>query len=177
MSKQFWVCVIGPVESDKLPMGADSPPRQAAQAAVAKMTGEWPEHCWSGWGHTMESLPKELGEYGQGVVGLINRQNAPPPTIDTIVRSWRQSYLPLYLKDAAASIERNSHMNKLTEPVSYAIIEEVLGRFINHCETYAGSLTSVSSIAVLTHLTSCAQIMKLRTEQEKAVVVDFINFG
>ena len=46
---RYWICVIGPVPADKLPWGADGPPRAAAQKAVSDMAGRWPDNCWSGW--------------------------------------------------------------------------------------------------------------------------------
>jgi transcriptional regulator NrdR family protein len=52
MSKEYWVCVIGPVERKELPMGADGPPRAAVQAAIIKMIGRQPHECGSGWGCT-----------------------------------------------------------------------------------------------------------------------------
>lgn len=45
---RYWVCIIGPVPDDKLPDGADGPPRHAARHASWKMTGVDSE-CNSGW--------------------------------------------------------------------------------------------------------------------------------
>jgi hypothetical protein len=46
--KRYWYCIIGPVEDDKIPNGADSPPRLAARMATTRMTGKDPT-CMSGW--------------------------------------------------------------------------------------------------------------------------------
>lgn len=52
MSKEYWVCIVGPVDRKELPMGADSPPRTAVQNAIIKMIGRQPHECASGWGCT-----------------------------------------------------------------------------------------------------------------------------
>jgi hypothetical protein len=46
---RYWVCIIGPIERDQLPMGADLPPRIAARNAVFDMTGDGEVTCNSGW--------------------------------------------------------------------------------------------------------------------------------
>lgn len=55
MSKEYWVCIIGPVERKELPDGADCPPRAAVQNAIIKMIGRQPDECASGWGCTEET--------------------------------------------------------------------------------------------------------------------------
>lgn len=56
---KYWTCIVGPVKSDKLPYGADSPPRQAVRNALESMLGKdnTADHCSSGWG-----CSKELAE-------------------------------------------------------------------------------------------------------------------
>jgi hypothetical protein len=46
---KYWVCIIGPVEDEKLPPGADLPPRKAAKRAVAEMLGYSCSEVSSGW--------------------------------------------------------------------------------------------------------------------------------
>jgi hypothetical protein len=47
---RYWFCVIGPIPDDKLPSGADLPPRLAARQAVESMTGCETHRCTaSGW--------------------------------------------------------------------------------------------------------------------------------
>jgi hypothetical protein len=46
---RYWVCIIGPVEREELPDGADAPPRGAAIEATIGMIGRQPDHCYSGW--------------------------------------------------------------------------------------------------------------------------------
>lgn len=46
---RYWICIIGPVHDNKLPHGADSPPRRAAIKAVMDMAGTNVFECWSGW--------------------------------------------------------------------------------------------------------------------------------
>lgn len=55
MSKEYWVCIIGPVERKELPDGADGPPRAAAVDAIIEMIGRQPDECGSGWGCTEET--------------------------------------------------------------------------------------------------------------------------
>jgi len=50
VAKEYWVCVVGPIERDKLPDGSDLPMRWAVQSAFENVTGEWPGVCSSGWG-------------------------------------------------------------------------------------------------------------------------------
>jgi hypothetical protein len=45
---RYWICIMGPVSADKLPWGADGPPRSAAKKAVSDMADVWPD-CYSGW--------------------------------------------------------------------------------------------------------------------------------
>ena len=50
MAKEYWVCVIGPIEREKLPLGADFPLRQAVKKAYEELTGDINYTCSSGWG-------------------------------------------------------------------------------------------------------------------------------
>jgi len=50
--REYWMCVIGPTTRDKLPMGADSPLRNAVQRAYEKMLHSIDYDCSSGWGMT-----------------------------------------------------------------------------------------------------------------------------
>lgn len=49
LAARYWVCIIGPIEKDQLPPGADLPPRMAARNAVFDMTGDGEAACNSGW--------------------------------------------------------------------------------------------------------------------------------
>jgi hypothetical protein len=47
---KYWVCIIGPVPDEKLPPGADLPPRKAAERAIANMLGyDYCREVSSGW--------------------------------------------------------------------------------------------------------------------------------
>lgn len=46
---RYWVCIIGPVSDDKLPDGADLPPRRAALEAICNMISDGHLNCNSGW--------------------------------------------------------------------------------------------------------------------------------
>lgn len=47
--EQIWTCTVGGV-AGQLPLGADSPMRDAVQAAFQRITGNCPEFTFSGWG-------------------------------------------------------------------------------------------------------------------------------
>jgi len=49
MSSNYWVCIVGPIDSDELPDGADGPLRTAVLNRVREMTSD-AVGCWSGWG-------------------------------------------------------------------------------------------------------------------------------
>ena len=48
--KTSWSCLIGEFDRDLLPKGCDAPLREAVQEAYYKLTGEWPNFTFSGWG-------------------------------------------------------------------------------------------------------------------------------
>ena len=50
--KEYWYCMIGPIERDKVPSGGDFLLRQAAKTYFEKTTGEEADTCSSGWGVT-----------------------------------------------------------------------------------------------------------------------------
>ena len=50
MSKEYWHCVIGSVNSDEIPMDGDFPLRQAVQGVFAGMFPDNKYTCSSGWG-------------------------------------------------------------------------------------------------------------------------------
>lgn len=54
---RYWVCIIGPMDMNKVPMGFDSVPRIAAINAIMSKGFKQPE-CWSGWGCTEEKFEK-----------------------------------------------------------------------------------------------------------------------
>ena len=62
---RYWVCIIGPIEQDQLPMGADLPPRMAARNAVFDMTGDEEVTCDSGWCGEAEYQRIMDAKYGQ----------------------------------------------------------------------------------------------------------------
>lgn len=48
--KEYWFCVIGPVQKDKLGWGADGPLRMGVKDKFYDMFNEQEEVCASGWG-------------------------------------------------------------------------------------------------------------------------------
>ena len=50
MNAEYWVCIIGPAERQRLPDGCDFPMRQGVQEAFERLVGEWASVCYSGWG-------------------------------------------------------------------------------------------------------------------------------
>lgn len=57
---KVWDCKIGYGDSMKLPDGADLPMRVAIQEAFKKLTGEYPEFIFSGWGGQLTPIEKQL---------------------------------------------------------------------------------------------------------------------
>ena len=53
-NKQYWYCLIGPADRDRLPAGSDAPLRNAVGRAFIALTGAQAEHNFSGWGHSEE---------------------------------------------------------------------------------------------------------------------------
>ena len=53
---RYWMCIIGPVEKEKLPSGADAPLRNAVENAFEKMLGRRDDMCQSGWGLTQKRM-------------------------------------------------------------------------------------------------------------------------
>lgn len=51
---EYWHCIIGPIDRDKLPHGADFPMRLAVEEGFFKVTGEYPDRISSGWGVSQE---------------------------------------------------------------------------------------------------------------------------
>jgi hypothetical protein len=49
MSKEYWMCIIGGVDRNSLPMGSDSPLRMAVREKYFQMFGH-DDVCASGWG-------------------------------------------------------------------------------------------------------------------------------
>lgn len=60
MPKQYWFCVVGPVERADLPDGADFPMRRAIDLGFEALTGKDYENCWSGWGIDEETKERVL---------------------------------------------------------------------------------------------------------------------
>lgn len=77
MAKEYWVCVVGPVERDNLPeMGADGPPRYAVEESVEQMLAEHGAldsndfRISSGWGVSSETAERVEKIVASGHVGL-----------------------------------------------------------------------------------------------------------
>ncbi len=64
--KKYWVCIMGPVEDEKLPSDADFYPSIAAQRAVIDMTGEQLS-CYSGWDCGEEKFKELLATWKGGI--------------------------------------------------------------------------------------------------------------
>ena len=54
INKQYWFCLIGPTDRDRLPVGSDAPLRNAVKNAFTTLTGAQSEHVYTGWGHSEE---------------------------------------------------------------------------------------------------------------------------
>ena len=49
--EEYWICIIGPVDGNTLPKGADAPMRSAVEKAFKELTGHYADACGSGWGN------------------------------------------------------------------------------------------------------------------------------
>lgn len=58
--KECWHCIVGATTRSKLPHGADLPMRQAVAEAFHKLTGEWPEAIFSGWGQEFSEVQQAI---------------------------------------------------------------------------------------------------------------------
>ena len=59
---RYWVCIIGPVEGNKLPHNADIVPRLAACRVVSEVSDKY-EFCDSGWCDEAEYLRIEKARH------------------------------------------------------------------------------------------------------------------
>lgn len=62
MSKKngaVWSCTVGGDKELPLPLGADSPMRNAVEKVFHDLTGEWPEFTFSGWGDKLSKSERE----------------------------------------------------------------------------------------------------------------------
>jgi len=112
MGKQrYWICIIGPVDGDKIPDGGDSPPRWAARTAQCNMTGVDPT-CASGWIDESE-LVSEATRMARGTIKSEKRKHRPPPTKPEVMDSLPK-WLDKYAKGGIIkSAMRNGHMNNV----------------------------------------------------------------
>jgi hypothetical protein len=62
--KKYWHCMVGPIDDNLLPPGADSPPRRAAMEAINEMVGNAAVQCWSGWCSENEHTRVTNAKYG-----------------------------------------------------------------------------------------------------------------
>lgn len=59
---RYWVCIIGPIEGNKLPHNADFAPRMAACRAVSGVSDKYTS-CYSGWCDEAEYLRIEKARH------------------------------------------------------------------------------------------------------------------
>jgi hypothetical protein len=89
------------------------------------------------------------------------------------------NYALHYLRTSLDSIARNQHMNKLggVQP-SAAKVGDSLSSYIDHChanvDAWEGKVSTSGD--VLSEMSRQAVLLELKDEEDKAVVVDFINF-
>jgi len=134
--QEFWTCVIGPADRNKLPDGADFPMRMAVQSAFHRTTGDGHEICMSGWGSDSETAAKASAK--RDLVYAVNTTNTPEPELRKLTSGELLILLTNFAKDYAKkgveSIKRNNHMNGIpkTETVSQKMVDAVLVDFINY---------------------------------------------
>jgi len=65
---KIWDCKIGEIEAAKLPLGSDSPMRQAVKKAYFELTGQEPNFVLSGWGGELTDMEREIVEEPNSVM-------------------------------------------------------------------------------------------------------------
>ncbi len=95
-----------------------------------------------------------------------------PAEVLEFTNKWVEEYLP----NAGESITQNAHMNLLEKEVPFNKIAETIRQFACAYQTNWQKLPGVRRIDLLNFLTEIAKGMSLAGEEERAVVVDFINF-
>lgn len=134
--QEFWTCVIGPADRNKLPGGSDLPMRMAVQSAFQRTTGDGHEICMSGWGSDSETAAK--ASVKRDFVYAVNATNTTDPELRKLTSGELLKLLTNFAKDYAKegveSIKRNNHMNDVpkTETVSQKVVDAVLVDFINY---------------------------------------------
>lgn len=87
--RQTWTCRVGVVGSVTIPNGGDAPMRRAVTEAFKQVTGQYPEHCFSGWGDKWDE--KELA--------VIEDRLPDRKTIDdAMVQKAEEAFWPVYLE-------------------------------------------------------------------------------
>jgi hypothetical protein len=133
--QEFWTCVVGPADQNKLPKGCDLPMRMAVQAAFANMTGEYPDICSSGWGSDSKTAAE--ASVKKSFVYAVEKANTSEPELRKLTSGELLSLLTNFAKDyvptAVGSVIRNNHMNDLPEKakVSQKVVDAVVVDFIN----------------------------------------------
>lgn len=61
-NENIWYCKIGGDVGNGLPMGADSPMRDAVAEAFQRLTGRSPEFIFSGWGQQLTESERAVVE-------------------------------------------------------------------------------------------------------------------
>jgi hypothetical protein len=136
IKQEFWTCVIGPADRDKLSRGADFPMRVAVQDAFLKTAGDGYEVCISGWGSDTETAAK--ASLNRDFVYAVEKVNTPEPELRKLTTGEVLQLLTNFAKDyapiGAESIKRNVHMNEVTDQstISQKVLDAVLVDFINY---------------------------------------------
>jgi len=99
---------------------------------------------------------------------MIERKIGKKNELRDILKTFVERYIPV----AKDSIRLNSHMNRLSHETSETKITEVLADFLDGFIPPDGSKV----IDLLTNLTNMAKERNYAAEEERAIVVDFINY-
>lgn len=65
-AKQIWECKVGECDDFVVPMGGDSPMRDAVSKAYKELTGRDPVFLFSGWGGELTKGQREVADAYQG---------------------------------------------------------------------------------------------------------------
>lgn len=100
-------------------------------------------------------------------------------TVEDVVTGWHKMLEDYLVAGPIKSASRNQHMNRvawdgITQTDDDA--QYVLDAFVIECDEQSGNLKSVIIQDTLRFMVEVARRLRLRTDFEKAIVIDFINY-
>lgn len=78
---EFWYCIIGAIDRNKVPWGGDFPLRDTVQDKFIEMFGEQADKCSSGWGLNL------LTESVISRIMMLDRTDPSGKTLEKIIQA------------------------------------------------------------------------------------------